>query len=797
VRESIATDVIKRYGDYLKRLTDKQIRDGVDREKVFQYAIVRRNDFYYRGNQHLAPTFTGSGELIDFKPINNQMLLKNSSTPSANSVIYDYVINHFRGDLRKFVGVLGQKSPNVKARPAWQRDEAGIRRSNIANDTASYLRQQWDTEAANRYLVLSLGKNGTTFLHTPFVADGDRYGYHEEPVWGSQPQKLEPDGYSCKFCGTLTPGNIANISSMLPRCSNPACRQPLGPEDYHVGASEDIPAIVGSQKYPNGTVELHVHSAYDVTTPFYIKDLEHCPWLFVEFEEDAAVLVSRFPNRGLDADLEADKISFESAGGSSASLGKLARQQASSTTGYGMYDRPNRWNYSRFWIRPAMYAYLSKSGLDGTEAKSAIDEMKQKFPRGMKLTYVNHKLVDVEHERLDEVWAVVKPETSEYLYADPIFNDYIQGADIINDAWNINVQLLETAIPALIFDPNILDPKKVRNGFQPNEFVPMIPGTGAQAANSFYKIPTSDPKPEIVNFQKLVIESLREIVGLLPAIWGGDENVQTAEQARRRLNQALMVLATTWNEMRNGWAKAYRNGARQLARYSLGRLVSSQGDAESVTVKELSDLEEILLGGWDFECDQAIPMNWTQLKDFVQSILTMAPEMAHLIGMDNPENLDKVSEGIGIPGWELPELKERARIRDLIGQLLQSGPVQGPMGPMPSIPLDFQVTWRPDMVMKVVHDFLMDEDGRSAEGTPGYENVVAAGMAALQAMAPPQPPPVPSGGKGLPSPPPGDPAQGLPGPLTSGQPPEAPEAPLPPLNPPSGNMNLNATPMVQ
>lgn len=803
-REATATDIIKRYETNLKSLTDKQIREAIDREKLFQYAMVRRNDFYYRGNQHLVPTYIGTGDVIDYKPVNNQMLLKSSNPNVTNSTIYDYVINHFRGDTRKFVGVLGQKSPNVKARPAWERDESGNRRSAIANDCAMYLRQQWDAEAANRYLVLSLAKNGTTFIHTPWVADAERYGTHEEPIWGAQEQKIEPDGFQCKFCGTLTPGNP---QMMPPQCSNPACRMPLGPEDFREGATEQVPGIIGSKTYANGSVELHIHSAYDVTTPFYIKDLEHCPWLWVDFEEDAAVLASRYPNRGLEEDLESDRTSTDAGGGTASSLGRLARNQASSATGYFMFERQNRWRYSRFWLRPNMYAYLAKTGLQGNDAKTAIQEFQQKFPRGLKLTFANNHLVDVEHERLDEVWAAVKPETSEYIYADPIFNDYIQGADIMNDAWNINLQLLETSIPATIYDPNVLDPKKIRGGFQPNEFIPAIQGAGARFTEAFFRIPTSDPKPEIVNFQKVVVDSLREIVGLLPAIWGGDDNVQTAEQARRRLNQALMVLATTWNEIRNGWAKAYRNGTRQLARYSLGRLVSSQGDAESVTVKEIGDLAELLLGGWDFECDQAIPMNWTQLRDFVQSIFTMAPEMAHLLGMDNPDNLDKINEGIGVPGWDLPQLKERNRIRDLIGRLLQSGPIQGPQGLMPSIALDFQVTWNPQLMVSTIHDWLMGEDGRSAEGQPGYDNVVAAGLAALQAMAPPPAPPPTGPGAGPnqganpkalggPTPAPGDPSEGLPGPLQNGQPPAAPEAPLPPLNPPAGGMNLNAAPMV-
>jgi hypothetical protein len=773
--------MIQKYGAQLKTLIDKNCRDAIDKEKIQQFAVCRQMDFYYRGNQHLIPTFSGNGEVVDFKPINGSMT---NTANQRQQVIYDYVINNFRGDMRKFVGVLGQKSPNVRAMPSWEGDENGTRRAKLATECAQYLHSQWDVDAAHRYIALSVGKNGTTFIYTPWVADADRYGEREEPIWGTKPEQVTQDGYKCPNCGTENPGSA---DTPPPACLN--CGFPLGMQDFVPGETQDVPAITGTKKYPNGAVELSIHSPYDTTTPFYVKDLEHCPWLWLEFDDDAASLVSRFPNRGLEEDLNREQADGDTS--ASSTLGKLAREQASSSTGYTVYNRPNRWTYSRFWIRPSMYLYLLQDrGSDG--GKAAVAELKTQFPRGMKVSFVNKKLVQVEHERLDEVWAVIKPETSEFMYADPIFKDYIQGADIVNDCINIMIQKRETSIPAVVYDTNVIEPNKIRQGFQVNEFIPSaVPG--AMLKNAFYNLPVSDVTAGDMDFPKELIATLREIIGLLPAIWGGDAVPnETAEAARRRLNQALMVLSTTWNEMRGGWARAYRNGIRQLSRYSLGRLVSSQGDAESVTIRELGDIEELLQGGWEMTCDQAIPMNWTQLRDFVQSMFTMAPEVAHAMGMDDPQNLEKINEGIGVPGWKLRGIDDMDAVQKLIGELMQQQPIVGMDGMnMPSVQLDFNVVWNPKNMVDVIHDWCMSEEGRAADGTPGFANVVAAGMAALQAMAPPPMMPPGDGGNGAPVPP-GSDAQTLPETIPGANAPTPPEQPLPPL--PQQTSLLNGPP---
>ena len=192
--------------------------------------------------------------------------------------------SRYWGDVRKAVGVLGQKSPNVIGRPSWPNNDVASKRGAKASECGVYLRSQWDADAANRFLTLSLMKNGTTFFHTHYVADGDKYGWRKEPLWEMVPQKLDEDHFRCQNCGMEMDGKLETAPESCVNCGAP--QSMLTFEE-----SEMVPVATqtGVKEYPNGTVELDIYSGYDVTTPFFVKkkDWNKCPWLWLQKEEDA------------------------------------------------------------------------------------------------------------------------------------------------------------------------------------------------------------------------------------------------------------------------------------------------------------------------------------------------------------------------------------------------------------------------------------------------------------------------------------------------------------------------------
>ena len=112
--------ILEQYGkpggpidEILKACRDQQF----DYERQVQINRARYNWRMVRGDHFIAPGFTngggpgGSGELVDYVSIDS---FGQDETHGAD-VSFAYPINVLGGDLWKFVAVMGQSAPRVKA----------------------------------------------------------------------------------------------------------------------------------------------------------------------------------------------------------------------------------------------------------------------------------------------------------------------------------------------------------------------------------------------------------------------------------------------------------------------------------------------------------------------------------------------------------------------------------------------------------------------------------------------------------------------------------------------------------
>lgn len=700
----------------LKSLVTRHVVNAIDYEKRHQYAEARRNQAYYTSNQYVVPVVQGQ-TIVDWRAPSGNLRFSETQTENA----YDYVRNQIRGDGKKLVAVLGQRAPNVEAMPDRLDDDDAMRTTKLVNKMLADFNSQWDVERMQRLLTLSLWKFGSTFGHTRWTANGRKYGWREEPKIEEQMVE-EPGGYQCSACGTSSPD--------MGMC--PGCGKFLQPEEAL--PPQQVPQAVqtGVERYPKGAVEASLESVLRITTPFYSEGIDTLPWLWVEREEHQAIILAAY-NDGRHP-LAMEKLwkirstSSDVVGSNSLSTtGRAARDAASSPNASYMTPRRDRWSLAEYYLTPEMFMYV----IDDTQRNTLLSM----FPDGVKITFVEDDIIDVEALRLADEWSVCFPEPNDSMYPDPLCKDYMQAQDLINDALNIGVETAERAIGFTVYDPQVINKQYFKdNPASPGEMIPAVPGVGKRLSDSMWNSPRPELPADLLQWGDHIVAWARENVGIQPALFGGEGPVQTAYQASRQLNQALMQLSTIWNEMRSFWRRLYMNAIR-------------------LRVANDPDFANVPLQGWHLDVEEAIPLSWGQLRDFFILLLEKGPDAWQMFGLTHPSNLGIVSKALGLKGWTTPNEKERVAILDTIKQLLQEAPLPPPIDPMtgaplgppqPSIPPD-DLEFLPPLVVDVVRHWRADEEGREAKQTnpPGYANVMAWGRAYMLMMAPP---PMPGGG---------------------------------------------------
>ena len=712
----------------LKSLVDDHVTMAVDAEKRQQYAEVRRNQAYWTGNQYMVPQML-DGQVVDWRSATGA---QNFGSSAAGA--YDYVDNKIRGDGRKFIAVLGNRAPNAKAIADTANDETAVRKAKRANKLLSKLRAQWDVERVQRRLAFDLWLRGTTFGHVQWVTNGLRYGFVEEPVIEDVETQVAPGGFQCSACGQRSPD-----MGMCP------CGKFLQPEEQVPPQMETLPQQTGTRKYPRGAAELSLETILRMTTPFYGDGIDTIPWAWLEYEAHQAIILNTYNDGNHEYAMQKlvemrDKSSEAVGSNALSSTGRAARDSASSIQGTYQAPRRDRWTFAQFWLAPAMFLYIRD------EAQQAM--LADMFSQGMRLTMVEGEIIDAQPLNMQHVLSVCFTEPNESMYPDPLCKDYMGIQDLVNDILNISAETAERGIGFTLFDPQVLNKRAFKdNPASPGEMIPAVAGVGKRLAESIWPAPRPTLAPELLEWNATLVSSARENVGIMPALFGGEGPVQTAYQASRQLNQALMQLSPIWNEMRSFWKQTYLNGIHQ-------------------TVEFDPEYKGLDFEGWHLEIEEAIPMSYGQKRDFVSMLLERGPDAWQLFKMDDPANMGIVHAAMGLEDWANPALDMRNHILDTVHKLLKEPPIVPPaplppmpgMLPMPQAPLQASIMpddleFDPLMVIQVVKEWRQGEEAAQAQeqNPEGFANVLAWVRSYAILL---QPPPMPAAG--------GPPAEGSP-----------------------------------
>lgn len=741
-------DLLAIFKEAIGKICREEIPQDVEPEKLWQYRMAAKNDLYWRALQYVSPNLFEGG-LAAFSSVGAPIA---STEPERSSTgLYDYVQNIFRGYGRKFIGAVGLRAPNVKAVPDDPDDDESQKRARTADTAAQILRAKWDIDARNLELAMHLYKSGTTFGYTPYISNAQRYGTTSQPRIESRTVPLGEATFQCSQCGAQTPESQAAPG----QCPN--CGAPFSPQDRIEPQTTEVPEVVGSAAYANGCVEFHLCNIFTVSTPFFVHGLEDTPWLTYEFDEYKGRLLRDYPTLRKLGNL--DNFSEDSA---SAGVGSLVRDTAASPMGVPTPRRITRWRYTRHWLKPEMFESLDDNQTEAKLLPWCVDEqgqpsdklrdgLKRFYPDGLKVTLVQGNLVELEAENLEDVWAYCKPETSEYLFADPLGQDMVQIQDLKNDMLNIAAETLERGLSITFVHPDTVDTEQwTQNQALPAEVIPAVPAVGSSLGDNFFQTEPAKFSEQMMPWMASVVEEAREVIGTTPSVYGGDDDQsQTAREAEIKKNAALQQLGVPWLMMRRFHAKLHTNGVKQLARWGAGQMRSVKDGAKGYEslMLNIADLKE---DGWHFEAEEAIPMSWGQMRDLLMFMMEKPPQVLQAFGYNHPMNIAKNQALLGMTGYYTPGLDERDKILEVIGKLKDAKVIQKPQ---PDGSIDFQPTIQPDafeddhqLTVDMVKAWCASPEGRRIrESNPdGYANVRAYGTASMKLLQPPpQPPPPP------------------------------------------------------
>lgn len=662
-----------------------------EEERLSQIRKARRNWRFVQGDQFITAGWANEAhDFVDFVDV---------GAPGAGQPQMEpHAFNFLWADCSKFVAVMGQSSPRVKAAA----DDPGVADDlRSAVDADAVLRDCWKKLQVDRLwrtIAFHQYVTGPTFLHTPYVTDRMKYG-----------------------------------ESVEPRVRLTEVPQPDG-------SIRQRPVQDGVETYPNGDVELHVATVLEVSGPFGKKTLEEWGWLRYEYMESKYKLLSTFPeklNEYRATDVPDDDL------GASQTSATEAADAVGNPTGMGRTKKRSDWRHQQLWFRPWMYEAITSA--------DAREVFQRQFPDGLYLAKVGNVKVAVDGRPLLAEWLVCKTGRGEKIFEDPICSNSVPIQRALNDLLNLAIETVLRAIAKTIVDQMLLDRKSAsENPALPAEMIFTTTPLGTDISKMIAQIPPARLSDQVVPLIELFRRLDQDISGIRPEISGGGAPTQTYREAKQRKDQALMQLSPQAAEMQYASERLGENLVRRLAKYGSGTIKAQRRTAfgsrsDVVSLAQLADT------GWHCESDDNFPMTAADTFDKLYGLLKeFSPEVAAQLSILSPMNLERVLAILQLPGFESSFEDQKQKTLGDIEQLMQGEPIPGPPGPdgqpgppQPSIPVDQYDDHQ------FVSDFLAlwmrSEDGRDARAAdpPGFDNVEAFRMAHLQLAQPPQPPPPP------------------------------------------------------
>src|SRR5712692_8313196 len=145
---------------------------------------------------------------------------------------YQFVTNFYQGFGLSFIAVLSQDVPATRFYPQSAQSEPDIAAAKAASKAAELVEQNNRVQQLLTGVGYYLWTDGKIGGYVRYVADGQRFGFHDDQAIEESLAKLGEDVYVCPNCGAETPAGSTLRGNLLAGTICPQCGAALGEENF-------------------------------------------------------------------------------------------------------------------------------------------------------------------------------------------------------------------------------------------------------------------------------------------------------------------------------------------------------------------------------------------------------------------------------------------------------------------------------------------------------------------------------------------------------------------------------------
>ena len=594
---------------------------------------------------------------------------------------YQFVTNFYQGFGLSFIAVLSQDVPSVRFYPQSSQSLPDIAAARAASDVAQLVEHNNHVEQLLTSIGYFLWTDGKLGAYVRYVADGQRFGFHEENILEALEIPLGEDVYVCPQCGRetgkskLEGGNSedadgasgvgAQHAAPLQATNCPGCCADLNEENLRKAERVTVPRVVGAHRVPNGQEVISIAGGLELNTPVWANEMHEYPYLQWQAEVHRAKLKAAYP-------LAANKIEFAPSQGSEdvyARVSRLSVEQGLPSIHPGD-ALMNLITFDRTWLRPwAFYAI---------EDEAVRSELLAMFPDGCYVGFAGDVYCESRSESMDDHWRVLHALPGDGQNRPSVGDSLVQVQERYNVLSNMQAETYEYGIPPIYADPQVLDFEALANQVaEPAAHFPARARPGQPLAAGFFQPAPAQVPPDMIRHQQDLIGPVAQfLTGLFPAIFGGNmEDVKTASGYALARDQAMGRLGLVWRRTKQFYADvlllavdSFRKNRPEDVEIPL---LGPDGvlDARSIRTADLKG--NICVHP---EADETFPRLKSQQRGVLQQLFGINDPVIQR-ALTEPANLGYIKNVLGLSEMVIPGEDSRNKQLREIQQLLASAPI--------------------------------------------------------------------------------------------------------------------------